>query len=328
MAQGRGGEEEFESLYLTLLSNGGGPQFHDTNKNNDYKVKLPYRLRLPGNGWQVALSSITLPRPTVPVNLHKDNLAKKIPGDSPLASVLIFLYNDVTPVYRRSKWVTMDEVLKHDSVYDGVTFMKRLKLLLERNMYRLFYKHGSESEYTLRRTKWQGGRDTGIRGYPLFNWNEKEDVLEVDWSGTDDDNQRAHREVTGNTYSRENRLRRETDIYREPQTKRQKLITDAYARPVPPYRPSYGGGGGKRIEPKVQQLRDTHFERAEEESKARKNSSRKKSDKLTEQGMPTVAIDVQVLYPCGTGCHIDTHRTELFFFLFSTQTTDDAGRMS
>ena len=139
---------------------------------------------------------------------------------------------------------------------------------------------------------------------------------------------RAHREVTGNTYSRENRLRRETDIYREPQTKRQKLITDAYARPVPPYRPSYGGGGGKRIEPKVQQLRDTHFERAEEESKARKNSSRKKSDKLTEQGMPTVAIDVQVLYPCGTGCHIDTHRTELFFFLFSTQTTDDAGRMS
>ena len=31
--------------------------------------------------------------------------------------------------------------------------------------------------------------------------------------------------------------------------------------------------------------------------------------------MPTVVIDVQVLYPCGTGCHIDTHRTELFFFL-------------
>ena len=42
MAQGRGGEEEFESLYLRLPSNGGGPQFHDTNKNNDYKVKLPY----------------------------------------------------------------------------------------------------------------------------------------------------------------------------------------------------------------------------------------------------------------------------------------------
>ena len=34
---------------------------------------------------------------------------------------------------------------------------------------------------------------------------------------------------------------------------------------------------------------------------------------LTEQGMPTIVIDVQVLYPCGTGCHIDTHRTELFF---------------
>ena len=121
------------------------------------------------------LEFITLPRPTVPVNLHKDNLAQKIPGGSPLASVLICL--------------TMDEVLKHDSVYDGVTFMKRLKLLLERNMYRLFYKCGSESEYTLRRTKWQGGRDTGIRGCPLFNWNEKEDVLEVDWSGTDDDRQ-------------------------------------------------------------------------------------------------------------------------------------------
>ena len=87
---------------------------------------------------------------------------------------------------------------------------------------------------------------------------------------------RAHHEVTGNTYSRENRLRRETDIYREPQTKRQKLIADAYARPVSPYRPSYGGGGGKRIEPKVQQLRDTHFERAEEELKREKEQFKKK----------------------------------------------------
>ena len=30
--------------------------------------------------------------------------------------------------------------------------------------------------------------------------------------------------------------------------------------------------------------------------------------------MSTVAIDVQVLYSCGTVCQIDTHRTELFFF--------------
>ena len=109
MPQGRGGgeEDEFESLYLTLPSNGGGAQFDDTNRNNDYKIKLPYRLRLPGNGWQVALSSVTLPRPAVPVKVDRAALLEKIPENSNLISAMICLYKGNTPVYRRTAWVTM-----------------------------------------------------------------------------------------------------------------------------------------------------------------------------------------------------------------------------
>lgn len=190
MPQGRGeGGEEFESLYLTLPSNGGGAQFDDTNRNNDYKIKLPYRLRLPGSGWQVALSSITVPRPAVPAKLDRTALLKRIPADSRLVRVVICLYNGSTALHRPTNWVTMGEVIQSDSVNDGATFMKRLKLLLERNIFDVFYWHSAGNEYALRRTKWVSGRDTGVRGYPLLNWNDDEEYMEVDWSGTDDDRQ-------------------------------------------------------------------------------------------------------------------------------------------
>ena len=186
MVQGRE-DPELDSLYLTLPSNGGGPQYASTNTNTQYKVKLPYRLQLPGQGWQVALSSITVPRPAVTTDIHqvhKVNLRTKIPDNGLVASVIIGLYMDFTPQYKRSSWVTMGEVLNHPSVHDGPTFMKRLKQLLDRNMFQLFYTNSG-----LRRTKFSHGRDTGIRGYPQLYWHEAEGVFEVDWSDTDDDMQ-------------------------------------------------------------------------------------------------------------------------------------------
>ena len=46
---------------MTLPSNGGGGEFNATNLNSFYKVRLPERLKLKDEDWEVALASISLP---------------------------------------------------------------------------------------------------------------------------------------------------------------------------------------------------------------------------------------------------------------------------
>ena len=49
------------SIYVTLPSNGGGKEFGPTNQNSEYKIRLPERLKLLDEEWEVALASISLP---------------------------------------------------------------------------------------------------------------------------------------------------------------------------------------------------------------------------------------------------------------------------
>ena len=49
------------SIYVTLPSNGGGKEFGPTNVNSEYKIRLPERLKLLDEEWEVALASISLP---------------------------------------------------------------------------------------------------------------------------------------------------------------------------------------------------------------------------------------------------------------------------
>ena len=49
------------SIYVTLPSNGGGWEFGPTNVNSEYKIRLPERLKLLDEKWEVALASISLP---------------------------------------------------------------------------------------------------------------------------------------------------------------------------------------------------------------------------------------------------------------------------
>ena len=50
------------SIYVTLPSNGGGKEFGPTNHNSEYKIRLPERLKLLDEEWEVALASISLPK--------------------------------------------------------------------------------------------------------------------------------------------------------------------------------------------------------------------------------------------------------------------------
>ena len=49
------------SISVTLPSNGGGKEFVPTNQNSEYKIRLPERLKLLAEEWEVALASISLP---------------------------------------------------------------------------------------------------------------------------------------------------------------------------------------------------------------------------------------------------------------------------
>ena len=48
------------SIYVTLPNNGGGKEFGPTNQNSEYKIRLPERLKLLDEEWEVALASISL----------------------------------------------------------------------------------------------------------------------------------------------------------------------------------------------------------------------------------------------------------------------------
>ena len=48
-------------FYMTLPSNGGGTEFGGENNNTKYKVRLPNRLVLKENDWEVALVSLSFP---------------------------------------------------------------------------------------------------------------------------------------------------------------------------------------------------------------------------------------------------------------------------
>ena len=48
-------------FYMTLPSNGGGIEFNRANNNTRYKVRLPNRLVLKEQDWEVALVSLSFP---------------------------------------------------------------------------------------------------------------------------------------------------------------------------------------------------------------------------------------------------------------------------
>ena len=54
-------DQSIMSIYVTLPSNGGGKEFAPTNLNSEYKVRLPERLKLKDEEWEVASASISLP---------------------------------------------------------------------------------------------------------------------------------------------------------------------------------------------------------------------------------------------------------------------------
>ena len=113
------------SINVTLPSNGGGREFNSTNTNSVYKVRLPERLKLKDEDWEVALASISLPtfdavRRSI---LHKFPEKTKIGFKSGLMA-----YEETEqpadPTTNPTKVVTIHGIVTIEDVVNGVVPVK------------------------------------------------------------------------------------------------------------------------------------------------------------------------------------------------------------
>ena len=119
-----------ESHYVTLPSDGGGPQL---NATNDYKVQMPFTFQCDGPGWEVGLSSLSLPvEDEVPYAMKFifPSGTKLIRMDFPTKS------HGITSglVQRQTEDVMIDEALESKEVKDGASFVRCMVNLLQRKV--------------------------------------------------------------------------------------------------------------------------------------------------------------------------------------------------
>ena len=92
-------------FYMTLPSNGGGTEFNRANDNTRYKVRLPNRIVLKENDWEVALVSLSFPSRDV----HKHHIVRNFPR----GKIVTKVSSRVTYVTTRN---TLDNRLLHVDV--------------------------------------------------------------------------------------------------------------------------------------------------------------------------------------------------------------------
>ncbi|KAJ7375312.1 hypothetical protein OS493_002060 [Desmophyllum pertusum] len=112
------------SFYVTLPSHANKNEF-PSNQANSSKIRLPHPLHLPGSGWQVGLSSISLPD-------SKVNIYHLVDKNEYIVGMEWMKYEGgSTTLLNGSAVIMVDDVHGLDSVIDGVSFMKAVISALE-----------------------------------------------------------------------------------------------------------------------------------------------------------------------------------------------------
>ena len=140
-------------MYVTLPSHSNRKEFPN-NHASAFKIHLAEPLRLTGDGWQVGLSSISIPDRGV-------NLSHITLYDQPVFQTsCVRKKKDATFIYKFHN-LTLDVLKDVDSIADGVSFMKAYLQWLEhqqgqdfRREYESGEKHGDK--HTCLKFKWDG----------------------------------------------------------------------------------------------------------------------------------------------------------------------------
>ena len=156
------------SFYVTLPSHANKSEFPG-NQANAFKIRLPHPLHLPGSGWQVGLSSISLPD-------SKVNIYHLVPKDDFIISTT---WLKQVPQQEREDLIEeqgsasclVNDLKDLDSVVDGVHFMKAAINLLEQQRLENGVEHAQGSQFVT---------SEGKHTYIKFLWDdagEEEELL-------------------------------------------------------------------------------------------------------------------------------------------------------
>ena len=140
------------SFFVTLPSHSSQKEFPD-NTSNAFKVRLPTPLRLLGEGWKVALSSISLPDTNVNLTALAD-LEEDIFGET---CCIILGRQRINKTFNLKLQILQDD----GWVVDGVSFMKTIlkwtdKWFQEENWQSYGFHYKENNKNTCLTWTWQG----------------------------------------------------------------------------------------------------------------------------------------------------------------------------
>ena len=154
-----------EDFYITLPSHASLGDF-PLNNNKSLKIRLPQPIRLEGSGWQVGLSSISLPDVNLNLTRYKDLT-------EPLMRVTWYQIedrnkdDDMSEVMSNTTEVRFEDIYHYGNIQDGTDLLKALLVKFDQKMkeelppnWDLMTRYGSY----------------GYVVYPIFRW-EGEDLI-------------------------------------------------------------------------------------------------------------------------------------------------------
>ena len=145
------------SFYVTLPSHANRQEFPN-NQANGFKIRLPQPLRLGGEGWQVGLSSISIPDTTL-------NLSGLAPVGEDIMGMGCYRVDTNDNVRLETQNLPLKTIQDDISVVDGVSFMKKALKWFDKRFTELFWRYYGYKAV-----------DNGKNTCPLFKW-ENQDLL-------------------------------------------------------------------------------------------------------------------------------------------------------
>ena len=185
---------------MTLPSNGGGTEFSPTNDNTRYMVRLPNRLVLKEQDWEVALVSLSFP--------IRDRHKHHILSNFPRGTVVTKVYGKVTYVKTTNELdnrpvsanVRIEDITDPDTrtdetpVMNGMTFMRHWVFACKKAIQKAVLKT-IQDDSTLNGARWGNERNTQ-KGFQSFIFTPHDSLI-IDGTDTVPDSPYIHIDILG-----------------------------------------------------------------------------------------------------------------------------------
>ena len=185
-------------FYMTLPSNGGGTEFKHMNDNTRYKVRLPNRLVLKEQDWEVALVSLSFPIR----DHHKHLILSSFPRGTSVTKVngrVTYVTNrnvlDDRPV---AADVRIEDITDPDThtdvtpVQSGMTFMRHWVFACKKAVQKAVLKT-IQDDSTLKGARW-GNPSNTQKGLQSFIFSPQDSLI-IDGTDTINDSPYTHIDI-------------------------------------------------------------------------------------------------------------------------------------